>query len=405
MDTYGELIEKMSNFLLEEPDGKFQVGGWHKSFRSFELEKMAEFSNNFDDTHELTLIYLSRVCQMLLDNTACPVMDALVGTPQLEKYRKCFDWVRSREVLDCRRALVDKMSVAVSAIFNRKLIGDKESIGKEVDDAVDAVFETFAKLKFEIYQNSCKPIGNLATTSLSVQACNSLAECLLRLEKSPDGIYVCYISNPGTLDGWFGFFVKSNGNIFSYHERIDEAYIGQHGNMRNGRYAEGKAYDLFPYELCKASEETDYKGYAKEIRIGEQLNLAGENGDDFGIVIRMLLSMAVIARKHGGKTIDGEPVIVNSLLPNNLALLANKESAADTTAVVEWQGSPIVEYTAKCAAPSFEVPKVLNGEYNREFNEMPKCIFTGSRQEIVDAYGAGFTIDNTKVLTNPKIQP
>ena len=405
MDKYGELIEKMSKFLEEEPSGNFTAIDrhndgiiWHKAFRSFELEKMAEFSNNFDDSKELTIIYLSEICKFIIENTTCPVREALGGTPQLEKYRKCLALTTSKEVLECHCAIVEKMAQTISIISKHRLIGKESEIGEFVDNAVGVIFETFTKLNFEIYQNSGKPIGNLGTTSLSVQACNSLAECLLRLEKSPAGIYVCYISNPGTLDGWFGFFVKSNGNLFSYHERIDEAYIGQHGNMRNGRYAENKAYDLFPYELCKASEETDYKGYAKEIRIGEQLNLAGENGDDFGIVIRMLLSMAVIARKHCGKTIEGEPVIVNSLLPNNIALLADKEANANTTALVEWKGSPIVEYTAKSAIPTFEVAKVLNGEYNKEFDEMPRCVFQDYRQDIVDAYGDGFSIQKDKIL-------
>ena len=408
MNNYGELIEKMSKFLEEEPSGNFTAIDyhndsiiWHKAFRSFELEKMAEFSNNFDDSKELTLIYLSEICKYIIEKTTCPVKEALIGSPQLEKYRKCLALTTSKEVLECHRAIVDKVAQTISIISKHRLIGkESEEIGEFVDNAIGVLFETFTNLKFEIYLNSGKPIGNLATTSLSVQACNSLAECLLRLEKSPDGIYVCYISNPGTLDGWFGFFVKSNGNIFSYNERIDEAYIGQHGNMRNGRYAENKAYDLFPYELCKASEETDYKGYAKEIRIGEQLNFAGENGDDFGIVIRMLLSMAVIARKHGGKTIEGEPVIVNSLLPNNIALLANKESNANTTAVVEWKNSPIVEYAAKSAMPTFDVSKVLNGEYNREFDKQSGCIFGEKRQDIVDAYGEGFTIEQDKILAS-----
>ena len=404
---YSNLIEKMAKFLEEEPSGNFTAIDrhndgiiWHKAFRSFELEKMAEFSNNFDDSKELTLIYLSEICKYIIENTTCPVMEALIGSPQLEKYRKCLALITSKEVLECHRAIVDKMAQTISIISKHRLIGKESEIGEDVDNAIGVLFETFAKLKFEIYQNSGKPIGHLATTSLSVQSCNSLAECLLRLEKSPDGIYVCYISNPGTLDGWFGFFVKSNGNLFSYNERIDEVYIGQHGNMRNGRYAEGKAYDLFPYELCKASEETDYKGYAKEIRIGEQLSLMGEKGDDFGIVIRMLLSMSVIARKHGGKTIDGEPVIVNSLLPNNLALLASKEDNANTTAVVEWKGSPIVEYTAKSAAPVFDVEKVLNGEYNREFDKQPGCFFDLGGQDVVDAYGKGFTIKQDKILAS-----
>lgn len=405
MDAIDQIISGLSKFLEEEPSGSFQAIDretdgfyWHRAIRNFELEKLSKFSNEFDSNQELTLLHLANMCRFLIEHTTCPVIDALLATPQLEKYQKCLEMTNSAVLAECRRSILMRLAATVNAMSPKKLIGDYEkSIGKAVDDGIEVLFESFPKLHFEVYMNSGKQIGSLSTTSLSVQSCQSLAECLLRLEKSPDGIYVCYISNPGTLDGWFGFFVKSNGNLFSYHERIDEKYIGQHGNMRNGRYAENKAYDLFPYELCKASEETDYKGYYKEINIGEKLSLVG---DSFDLIIRMLLSFVVIAQKHGGKTIDGEPVIVNSLLPNTLALLANKESAADTTAVVEWRGSPIVEYTAKCAAPSFEVSKVLNGEYNREFNEMPGCIFTGSRQEIVDAYGAGFTIDNTKVLSS-----
>lgn len=408
MDKYGEIIEKMSKFLEEEPSGNFHAIDhttegiiWHHAFRKHNLEQMAEFSNNFDETNELTLLYLARLCKFIIENTACPVTEALFGSAHLDMYEECLRLATSEEVRECHRSLVEKMARAVSAISSRKLLGnDMEALGNAVDDAMDAVFETFPKLKYEIYSNSGAPIGNLSTTSLSVQACGSLAECLLRLEKSPDGIYVCYISNPGTLDGWFGFFVHSNGNLFSYNERIDEAYIGQHGNMRNGRYAEDKAYELFPYELCEPSEETDYKGYSKEIKIGERLKLIGEKGDDFGILIRMLLSMSVIAQNHCGKTIDGEPVIVNSLLPNNVALLAEKETSSDTTAVVKWKGSPIVEYTARCAAPTFDVSKVLNGEYDKEFNDKWKCWFTGANQDIVDVYGEGFEIQQDKILSS-----
>ena len=217
------------------------------------------------------------------------------------------------------------------------------------------------------------------------------------MEKSKDGIYICFISNPGTLDGWFGFFVKSNGNLFSYNERIDEAYAGQHRNMRNGRYAEhGKAYGLFPYELCEFSEETDYKGYSTEVKIGENCNLF--DGKNLEMAVRVFLTMALISQKHKGQMVDGECVIVNSLLPNNLALLAEYESSAENTAVVEWKRSPIVEQAAKSDVPTFEVSKVLNGEYNKEFNKKSGCVFTGARQDVVDAYGYGFSITKEKIL-------
>ena len=92
---YSKLIERMAKFLEEEPSGNFTAIDryndgiiWYKAFRSFELKKLAKFSNNFDDSKELTLIYLSEICKYIIENTTCPVMEALIGTPQLEKYRK-----------------------------------------------------------------------------------------------------------------------------------------------------------------------------------------------------------------------------------------------------------------------------------------------------------------------------
>ena len=399
MPQIDEIIERLSRFMVEEPSGDFHVAGWwNKTFREYELKKMAEFSNEFDASKELTVIYLADFCRHLIENTSCPVSDAIHGTEQLKKYRECYELACSSPVRNCKSAIVEKMAKVVNALSKQKTIGGTEAVEKAVENGIEALFDNFARLKFEVYATSGRPVGALSTTSLSVLSFQSLAECLLRLEKTVDGIYACYISNPGTRDGWFGFFVRSNGNMFSYNERIDEAYIGQHGNMRNGRYTENKAYDLFPYELCEQSDETDYKGYAKEIRLGEKLNLV--DGNDFGLVIRMLLCLSVIAGKHCGETVSGEPVIVNSLLPNNLALLAQKGESSGSTALVEWRSSPIVEYTAKSAVPKFDERKVLRGEYNSEFDKLPRCIFSGLRQDVVDAYGEGFKIQQDRILAS-----
>ncbi|MBR2921500.1 MAG: hypothetical protein IKC27_09130 [Kiritimatiellae bacterium] len=404
MSSYWKSIISMVKFLEDEPSGKFQAIDnstdkiyWHYAFREMELNHISEFTNKFDPTQELTLIYLASMCRFLIEHTTCPVMDVFRSSPQIKKYSKCLELINSSVVTGCRRSVLERLASALNAISPTKLIGDYEkALGQAVDDGIEALFKSFPELNFEVYKNSGKPVGSLSTTSLSVQACQSLAECLIRLEKSSDGIYVCYISNPGTLDGWFGFFVKSNGNIFSYNERIDEKYIGQHGNMRNGRYSERKAYELFPYELCEASEEADYKGYAKEINIGEKLSLVG---DGFDLIIRMFLSFGVIAQQHIGKTIQGEPVLLNSLLPHNMAMLADKATDKNTTAVVEWKGSSIVEYNAKSVVPVFEVEKVLSGEYNKEFDRPEEgCHFNLGGQAVVDAYGKGFTIKHDEIL-------
>ena len=396
MHTKEELIVEFQSFLLSEPSNGYKVNGCSKAYDSYDIEKMSDFANNFDETNELTVVYLAMIVQWQIDHTSCPMVDVLVDSKTIAKYRKCVALAGSEEVQSIRGKIIKKVAEAVNATSKQKWIGTTEAIGKVVDDAIAALFDEFRHLRLEIYQKSGQPVGTLTTTSLSVQSSNSLAECLLRLEKSPDGIYVCFISNPGTLDGWFGFFVKSNGNLFSYNERINEAYIGQHGNMRNGRYAEGKAYGLFPYELVKFSEETDYKGYSKEISIGDELKLV--SGNNYSVLIRMLLAMGVIAQKHNGRTLEGEEVIVNSLLPNNLAQLTCEESK--TTALVEWRGSPLVELTASKAVPDFEEDKVLKGVYDKDFNDMDGASFCGVNKDMVDAYGEGFSIDRSKVLSS-----
>lgn len=403
--TYETLINTMQDFLLNEPSGEFQLLDdkirlcKYNGLDEHDIKRIADVANGFDRSGNLALIYLASLCRRQIEDTVAPVMSFLCDGSSMDKYRKCLECVNSHEVNGCRAGLVDSLAIAISSVSAKKVLGHATDIDAALDGAIDDIFKEFKKLKFEVYAKSGHPVGTMDATAMSVQVCGSLAECLIRLEKSKDGIYICFISNPGTLDGWFGFFVKSNGNLFSYNERIDEAYAGQHRNMRNGRYAEhGKAYGLFPYELCEFSEETDYKGYSTEVKIGENCNLF--DGKNLEMAVRVFLTMALISQKHKGQKVEGECVIVNSLLPNNLALLAENESSAGTTAVVEWKSSPIVEQAAKSAVPTFEVSKVLNGEYNKEFDKQGGCVFTGARQDVVDAYGYGFSITKEKILSS-----
>ncbi|MBR4617679.1 MAG: hypothetical protein IKO55_18885, partial [Kiritimatiellae bacterium] len=399
MKTLDELIGTMQRFLLEEPSGEFHLK--HScGYSEYDLERMAESITAFDTTGRIALVYLSVLCREQIADTVCPVSFALGNDPSFQKYRECMECVDSPVVAECRAAIVGDVAAAIGEMSGRRLVGTADAVDAALDDAIETISTDMRKLKFEVYANPGIPVGKLDSSSVSVQACQSLAECILRLEKSPDGIYVCYVSNPGTLDGWFGFFVKSNGNMFSYNERIDEAYVGQHRYMRNGRYAEDKAYGLFPYEMCEFSDERDYKGYSREVRIGDRLKLVGEGEGNYDMAVRVLLAMGMIAQKHVGLVVHGEPVVVNSLLAKNIARLDG--AGPESTALVEWRGSPIVKRSAEFAIPAFEEGKVLRGEYDAEYNGYgnDKGIFWGVNQDIVDAYGDGFRIDSDALLAS-----
>lgn len=386
-------------FLKESPYDGFRLcnlmGVW-----DYELERISEFANAYDDTGELTLLYLASECRSYIDDTIFNVGKALSNPGMLKPYQDCKALIDSPLVKETRQKLADQIAAIIASISGKKLFGDGNAVGDELEKAVFALFECFRKLRFEVYMNSGRAVESFDRFSSSVQVCGSLAEMLLRLEGSPDGIYVGYISNPGTLDGWFGFFCKSNGNMFSYNERINEAYVGQHRHLRNGRYAEDKAYDLFPYELCRFSAERDYKGYAKEVSIGSNRNLF--DMEDFSVFVRMVLSMAVISWKHRGRTIDGKTVLIDSLLPANLALLGGHEG--NEKAIVKLDGSQLVKAATSFKQPQFDEEKVLGGFYDKQFcrdgkrhNEATGW-FTGVNQDIVDVYGDGFKINREKVL-------
>ena len=390
---------KLIQFLKESPYDDFSLKTLSRC-PEYELKRIVEFANDYDDTGELTLLYLVSGCKQFINDTRVSVELVLENPDVLKPYVECKEIINSTLVKNCRQNIVDKLSAMISMISGKNLLGDGSSIDKVLDDVIDVLFDGFRKLKFEVYANSGQRVDSFDRFSGSIQICNSLAEMLLRLEQSPDGIYVGYISNPGTLDGWFGFFCKSNGNMFSYNERINEAYVGQHSRLRNGGYAESKAYDLFPYELCNFSDDCDYKGYAKSVSMGDNRELFDMK--DFSIFIRTVLSMAVISRKHAGQIVDGNVVIVNSLLPSNLAMIGGEFKNAN--ALVKIDGSQLVKNTTSFKIPQFEEDKVLRGYYDHEFvygekRKFGECgWFNGVNQDMVDVYGNGFKINHDNVL-------
>ena len=395
-----DINNRFMQFLKESPYEGFSLKTLTRCW-DYDLEKISEFANAYDDTGMLTLLYLTSVYQAYIDDTIVTVSQALTNPDKMKPYSDCKALIDSQLVRESRKNMTDQISAIIAAISGKKLIGDGHSVADELEKAVDALFECFRNLRFEVYMNSGRAIGRFDKFSSLVWVSNSLAEMLLRLEGAPDGIYVGYVSNPGTLDGWFGFFCKSNGNMFSYNERINEVYVGQHRHLRNGRYAEDKAYDLFPYELCEFSKERDYKGYAKEITMGSNRELFDLG--DFSRFVRTVLSMAVISRKHSGRAIKGKAVVIDSLLPSNLARLNNH--GENTKAIVKWEGSQLVKAVTSFRPPQFEEEKVLSGFYDKEFcydKKRPHATdrgwFYGLNQDIVDAYGDGFKINQDRVL-------
>ena len=369
------------------------------------LRNLIEYQNSFDPNGYAGLIYTHRLCKNKLETSMVNVCEVLKNPTCVEKFREIYNIINSEDIITAKNKFMEIIEGIAIKCGGVNLIGEsnQEDVEKDFFKSIVSVVEESKKLNFEIYKVSNAPV-NISNFSNKIQVFGSLAQCLLTLEKTNDGICVCYISCNGSLDGYFGFFVKSNGNIFSLNERIDERFIGQHKRFRNGRYAEdGKAFGIFPYtEICKMSG-SDYKGYATGIEIDEQKSL-----NFFEIsrptYMKIIIMMMLILNKYNGNTInDKNQVVLDSLLPHNLKALENSES----TELVKYENSAIIKSSSEFVV-HFDREKFLNGEYNKQFDHSGReeagknynevgC-FPGYNQNLVDIYGKDFQYEDSMPL-------
>jgi hypothetical protein len=254
--------------------------------------------------------------------------------------------------------------------------------------------ESLEKCNRDLFMSGGKilPITKIST---HIHLFQTLAECLMVLEHADDGLYLCYINCGGTADGYFSFFLKSNGNLLSINERIDEAYSGQHSHSRNGRWAESKKYELFPYNYIFDYVEHDYKGYATKHLIDDEKLAFFELGQKAYLPI--VVAMIMISRQYVGKMLDMKVKYVDALLPCNIEKIAD----SDNKLMIVNNSGIVVSH--KSVDLSFELDKIIKGGYAKEFdysndkNYKETGTFTNSNQMIVELWGDGFSYDPLKL--------
>jgi len=416
IERFVELSNKMLEFLNYDPNRKtfkiyFNFRGNEEINIDLKLRKIMEYDKKFDESGLITLICIHNLCKHKLKNSSIGVIDVLENPSAIEEFRKVYDVVNSPEIKEVKENFMATLNQIAANGVGRALIGEEnlQDIESDFMNAIDAVMEGMTKLHFEVYVNSGKPCNRIEQFSSKIQVFNSLSQCLLTLEHAGDGVCVCFISNSGSFDGYFGVFIKSNGNLFSYNERADEAYIGQHTRLRNGRaIADAKTMDLFPYDELINCSEYDYKGYATRMELQEdKLNIFDINRETY---MKMITTMGVIVARHSEKLLDGKQVFINALLPMNIKSIENYSEEAN--ALIKRQDSALILTNSKPLI-HFDKDKFLAGDYNAEFNHADRekfgkhyrevGTFPGLNQSLVDIYGQDFEFNDEELLKDDSI--
>ena len=409
--TISQIIQLWMKHTDYDPDRKsFYLGSMiSEAHRCTKL--MSELSNEYDNSGMLSVLYAKSCYEDMLHEFRVRIEEFVKDKTVIQEYWQMWDAFNSPVVKEAEDHLIEIFNALVAKVSGCKLLGEcnREEDLQLLYNSVSKVTESFCKCKVESFLKGAPCLGELNYVSGIIEVFPTLAQCLRTVECRVDGVYIAYISQYNSAGGYFTFILKSNGNIISINDRIDETYVGQHGNSRNGRWTEKALFDLFPYDEILKFSSYDYKGYATKWDVKENedsgfplKNLTQES------YMAVLLAIILIVKKYTGREItDIKRKFVDTLLTPNLNLL---EEHVDTTALVPVNNSAIVAYTNEWN-PTIDTATVMNPDSGKRFDyatnkdsgksyEEMGC-FKGFNQEFVDLYGDDFILDPSKVFYTP----
>lgn len=409
--TLGDIISLWMKHTEYDPDRKsFRLGSMISDAHTC-TKLMSELTNEYDSSGMLAVLYAKSCYEEMLDDFRVKLAEFVKDKEAIQEYWAMWDAFNSPVITQAENRLVEMFNNLITKVSGVALLGegDREADLKMLYASVQKVTESLCKCNVESFLKGAPTLGALDHISSVIEVFPTLAQYLRVVENRMDGVYIAYISQYGNAGGYFTFILKSNGNIISLNDRIDETYVGQHGNSRNGRWTEKALFDLFPYDEILDFSKYDYKGYATQWAV--------KQGDEEGFPLKtlkqdsymaILLALILIIGKYSNKDVsDVKHKILDTLLTPNLTLL---EEHCDTTALVPVNSSAIVAY-ANDWKPSVDTSIILDQDYGKQFNhqegkeagksyEETGC-YRGFNQDFVDWYADDFVLDVSKVLYTP----
>lgn len=290
-------------------------------------KKLTQINEEFDPTGITGVLYAKNVFYQLLKSTDVKLYDVVSDTDTLKSALEMWDMFNGEYVSNIEQMFFNAISSMVIKATGRQLIGsdDEDNSRKILLDSVDKVVEELMNCNVDLFTKGGK-FKLLTNISTKIHVFDSIAECLLSINNSQDGVYVCYVTDGGSVDGHFGFYMKSNGNLLSINERLDEAYAGSHSHRRNLRYIEDKKYNLFPYNyVIDFLGSTDYKGYyTKHVINMDKLALFELGPDGY---LPLIIAIMLLNNKYNDMDLDIPVKYVDSLMPVNLPKLNENVTA------------------------------------------------------------------------------
>lgn len=396
--TYLDILEKWAIYCeYDREQTRFNL--LSKNYVLHKVGKNIEMLlSEYDPSGMLAVIYTKMQFQALLQRVKISVWDVLTDPACLQEEKEMYELFQDSAITEAENDFIDRLNQIYTKAVGDRLIGKNDDQKAQILSSLEKVVETINKCQVDLFLKG-GPVHAVRNISTKLHIFNTLAECLLSIEKAQDGMYFCFIKAGNSADCFFAFFLKSNGTILSVNDRNDEAYIGQHENLRNGRWTEEKADGIFPYDFLFQYSEHDYKGYATQYKIDEEkLDLYSLGME---AVMPIVLSMLLIILKFSDKDIELPVHYLDSFLPES------REKIESHDLMVIGESSLVCGHNA--VDLSFDSQKIVSGDYAEEFNwkndrnYKETGSFSNNNQLMVDLWGDGFVFDESAVFSNNNV--
>ena len=326
LNVYQNVLVAFSKFFDYDSERiKFNMNSWQ-----YDVKKcgntISTLLSQYDDTGQIACLFaydfLVRYCQ----EQKVPLMDVIQKDVDIQDILRLWNEFQIIGINDTLNALNQNIARIASELKQVKEIGSPSNEDRALTDNLSEVINSIESLKENVWNHSGQVCTGFKKFNPYLNVRYSAAEAALEMEAVPNDTIALYlITNHDTLNAYFSYFIKSNGNLVEITDRIDEAYVGQLRRSRNNRWLETKQFSIFPYSSLMDYYGSDYKGYPTSVEIRQRgpICIADLRSYQFQ---RIVLTMFLLSLKYKDVDLSGRELVYSTdLLEPNIATVPDRD--------------------------------------------------------------------------------
>lgn len=398
LNEYQKVLLSFSKYFdYDSERTQFNLNSWQYDVKKCG-DTISSLLAQYDNSGQIACLFaynfLIRYCQQ----QKVALMDVIQNDTDIQEVMRLWDEFQSIGIDNTLNNLNQNIARIASELRKVKEIGSYPTEDYMMGDNIYEAISNIENLKENVWSYCTQLCAGPMKFNPYLNVRYSAAEAALEMESAfSDMIALYLITNHDSLNAYFSYFIRSNGNLIEITDRIDEAYAGQLKKSRNNRWLESKQFSIFPYSSLMNYYGSDYKGYptSVEIRQRRPICIADLPHDQFQ---KIVLTMFLLSLKYKDVDLSDRELVYSSdfLQPNiefapdrDLSMLWTPENSMHSMLVTRSNLMNIVPTRDEVLSPTYGV----QFDSSNSSKDWKQATFVqGSGEPYVSLYGKDFMV-------------